>query len=487
MLFLMAINLYTSRIILEALGVEDYGIYNAVAGFIAMFSMVSGSITGSISRFITFVLGEGDKDKLRRVFSTALIIQLALAILIVILVEAVGVWFLNTHMTIPLGRETASNWILQFALLTFIFNLWSTPYNAALIAHERMSAFAYIGIFEGIANLLIAFGVMFSALDGLIFYGALMCLVSFITRLIYNIYCKRHFEECSANLFFDKRLFKEMFGFAGWNFIGNISGLLREQGINILFNIYYGPIVNAARGLASQVQTAVTKFSQNFFMAVQPQITKSYASNNIGESHELVLRSSRLAFVLLMALVLPIVAETDYVLGIWLYEVPKHTTSFVRIILFFTLIEAFSVPLIHLMLATGNIKKYQIVVGCFNLLNFPVAWGILYCKGTAEFAQLSVVFFSIVGLIIRLVMLKPMTGFPIKHFMLNVVLRCMCMLIICMVPVYFVTTIFSEGIERLLVSIVSIEFFVICSTYAIGLTSDERNFLIEKIKHIINT
>lgn len=206
MLFLMAINLYTSRIILEALGVEDYGIYNAVAGFIAMFSMVSGSITGSISRFITFVLGEGDKDKLRKVFSTALIIQLALAILIVILVEAVGVWFLNTHMTIPLGRETASNWILQFALLTFIFNLWSTPYNAALIAHERMSAFAYIGIFEGIANLLIAFGVMFSALDGLIFYGALMCLVSFITRLIYNIYCKRHFEECSANLFFDKRL-----------------------------------------------------------------------------------------------------------------------------------------------------------------------------------------------------------------------------------------------------------------------------------------
>ena len=483
----MAVNLYTSRIILEALGVEDYGIYNAVAGFIAMFSMVSGSITGSISRFITFVLGEGDNDKLKRVFSTALIIQIALAILIVILVEVVGVWFLNTHMTIPLGRETASNWILQFALLTFIFNLWSIPYNAVLIAHERMSAFAYIGIFEGIANLLIAFGVKFSPLDGLIFYGALMCLVAFITRLIYNVYCKRHFEECSANLFFDKRLFKEMFGFAGWNFIGNISGLLREQGINILFNIYYGPVVNAARGLASQIQTAVTKFSQNFFMAVQPQITKSYASDNIEESHELVLRSSRLAFILLMALVLPIVAETDYVLGIWLYEVPKHTASFVRIILFFTLIEAFSVPLIHLMLATGNIKKYQIVVGCFNLLNFPVAWGILYCKGSAELAQLSVVLFSIVGLMIRLVMLKPMTGFPVKHFMRKVVFRCMCMLLICMVPAYLVTTIFSEGIERLLACIVSIEFFVICSTYAIGLTSDERNFLIEKIKSLVST
>ena len=255
MLFLMLVSLYTSRIILQALGVEDYGVYNAVAGFIAMFSMISSSIAGAISRFITFVLGQGDKDKLKKVFSTAIIIQLSLAVIIVILVEAVGVWFLNSHMTIPIGREVAANYVLQFALVTFVLNLWSTPYNAALIAHERMGAFAYIGIFEGCANLAIALIVMYMSFDGLIVYGALLCVVAFVTRMIYNIYCKRHFEECSFKWTFDKKLFKEMFGFAGWNFIGSISGLLRDQGINILFNVFNGPTINAARGLATRVSS----------------------------------------------------------------------------------------------------------------------------------------------------------------------------------------------------------------------------------------
>lgn len=269
----MIVNLYTSRVILQALGVEDYGVYNAIAGFIAMFSMVSSAIAGAISRFITFVLGQGDKDKLKKVFSTAIIIQLTLAAIVVVLVEAVGVWFLNTHMTIPDGREVAANWVLQFALVTFVLNLWSTPYNAALIAHEKMAAFAYIGIFEGVANLIIAFMVMCSPFDRLIVYGALICLIALITRMIYNGYCKKHFDECIFKWTFDYKLFREMFSFAGWNFIGSISGLLRDQGINILFNVFCGPIINAARGLAIQVQTAVFKFSSNFYVAVQPQIT----------------------------------------------------------------------------------------------------------------------------------------------------------------------------------------------------------------------
>lgn len=486
MFILMAVNLYTSRVILQALGVENYGVYNAVAGFIAMFSMVSSSISSAISRFITFVLGQDDKEKLKKVFSTAIIIQLSLAVIVVVLVEAVGVWFLNTHMTIPIGREFAANWVLQFALITFILNLWSTPYNAAIIAHERMGAFAYIGLFEGCASLSIAFMVKYSPFDRLIVYGALMCLVSFVIRVIYNIYCKKHFEECWFKWIFDKELFKEMFSFAGWNFIGSISGLLRDQGINILFNIFNGPAINAARGLATQVQTAVTKFSNNFYVAVQPQITKSYASNNVNESHDLVLRSSRLAFFLLTAMIVPLVTETEFVLKLWLKEVPGHTVAFTQIILMCTLVDSFSSPLVYLMLATGNIKRYQIVVGLFNLLNFPVAYLILYFGGRPELAQFSVMIFSIGALLLRISMLRSMTHFPVRDFIFSTVVRCLIIMAICITVSIFITKSFKIGIMRFMFNLCITEGLICTLVYCIGLNSGEKKFIIEKAKTFIH-
>ena len=484
MLFLMAVNLYTSRVVLQALGVEDYGIYNAVAGFVTMFSLVSASMSGSISRFITFILGQGDIEKLKRVFSTAMIIQIVLAIIVVLLIEVFGVWFLNTQMTIPSGREIASNWVLQFALLAFVFNLCSTPFNATLVAHERMEAFAYFGIFEGLANLAISFMVRFSHSDKLIVYGLLMCSVAVITRITYNIYCKKHFEECTAKWIFDKSLFKEMFVFAGWNFIGTLSGLLREHGINLLFNVYYGPVINAARGLAIQVHTAIMKFSQSFFMAVQPQITKSYSCNNVDESHSLVLRSSRLAFLLLSALIVPIISETDYILGLWLNAVPNHTVAFVRIILSVALFESFSSPLIHLLLATGKIKKYQIVVGTFNLLNFPVAWFILHIGGSAESAQVSVMAFSLIAVILRLVMLKEMTGFPVRQFVMSTMLRCLLILTVCFILSIFIVRMLPAGIVRFFVCTFTIEGCLILMTYFFGLNPGERNLILSKIKSL---
>lgn len=486
MLFLMAVSLYTSRVILQALGVEDYGVYNAVAGFIAMFSMISSSITGAISRFITYVLGQGDENKLKKVFSTAITIQLSLAAIIVVLVEAVGVWFLNTHMTIPVGREIAANWVLQYALITFVLNLWSTPYNAALIAHERMGAFAYIGIFEGMANLLIAFMVLYSPYDRLIVYGAFMCLIAFLTRIIYNIYCKKHFHECSFKWQFDKNLFKEMFGFAGWNFIGCVSGLLRDHGINILFNVFCGPAINAARGLATQVQTAVFKFSSNFYVAVQPQITKSYASNKLDESHDLVLRSSRLAFLLLTGMIIPLVTETEFILKLWLKDVPDHTASFVQIILLCSLIDSFSTPLVHLMLATGKIKRYQIVVGLFNSLNFPVAWIILYFGGSPEVTQLSIVLFAIGALILRVLMLRPMTHFPIRKFMLSTVARSLFIMAICFLVSMFISHYLETGFLRFVFNLSVTEFFLGVLVYTIGLNPGEKIFILEKVRTFIN-
>ena len=247
MLLTMAISLYTSRVVLHVLGIEDFGIYNVVGGVVAMFSVISGSLSAAISRFITYELGKGDKEKLVRIFSSSVTIQLGLGLVIIILAEVIGVWFLNEKMSIPENRMYAANWVFQLSILTFVINLISVPYNAAIIAHEKMSAFAYISILEVVAKLIIVYMLLLSPIDKLIFYAILMASVALIIRFVYGFYCKRNFEECTYHFILDKELLKKMFGFAGWNFIGTSAGVLRTQGINILLNIYYDPIVNAAR------------------------------------------------------------------------------------------------------------------------------------------------------------------------------------------------------------------------------------------------
>ena len=485
MLFLMIVGLYTSRVVLHALGINDFGIYNAVGGFIAMFSMISNSLTAAIGRFITFILGEGDKEKLHKVFCTSIIIQLAIAAIIFVLVELFGVWFLNTKMTIPAERYVAANWVLQLSLISFVINLLSVPYNAAIVAHEKMSAFAYIGIFEGLTNLVIALLLSYSPTDKLIFYSVLMCLAALSVRIIYTVYCKRHFEECFFQWLFDRELFKQMFGFAGWNFVGSISGLMRSQGINILFNVYNGPAVNAARGLANQVNSAVTKFSSNFYMAVQPQITKNYASGDNDESASLALRSSRLAFCMLIILAIPVIFETDFLLRIWLKEVPKHTASFVQIIIFYSLFESLSQPLIQLMLATGDIKKYQLVVGGINLANFPVAWLLLAMGFSPEIAQSSVIIFTFLALAARLHMLKGMTGFPAGLFVRETVIRCIVLLLLCSILPFMITLFFEPGWQRFCFNLFLTEGIAVALVLFVGMTTSERSFALSKVKRVI--
>ena len=280
MLFMMAVSLYTSRVVLNALGVEDFGIYNVVGGVVAMFSMLSGSLSAAITRFITYELGKGNQENLKKIFSSSVTIQIGLAILIIVVAEAIGVWFLNMKMNIPDVRITAANWVFQFSILTFAVNLISVPYNASIIAHERMSAFAYISILEAIGKLAIVFLIVISPMDKLIFYAILMCAVALIVRLAYGVYCKRHFEECTYHFIFDRDLLKHMFGFAGWNFIGATSAVLRDQGGNVVINLFCGPAANAARGIAFQVNNAISGFVTNFMTALNPQITKSYAAGD---------------------------------------------------------------------------------------------------------------------------------------------------------------------------------------------------------------
>lgn len=354
MLFLMAVSLYTSRIVLNALGVEDFGIYNVVGGVVTMFSVLSGSLSAAISRFITYEIGKGNQDKLNKIFSSAVTIQLGLAGIIILLAETIGIWFLNIKMNIPELRMEAANWVFQFSILTFAINLISVPYNACIIAHEKMSAFAYISILEAIGKLAIAYLIVVSPMDKLIFYAILMCIVALIVRFTYGNYCKRHFSECTYHFIWDKQLLKQMFGFAGWNFIGAASAVLRDQGGNVVINLFCGPTVNAARGIAFQVNTAVNQFVTNFMTALNPQITKSYAAGNKEYMMTLIFQGARLSFYMLLLLSLPILINTHYILGLWLKLVPDHAVLFVQLVLIFAMSESISQPLITAMLATGK-------------------------------------------------------------------------------------------------------------------------------------
>ena len=483
MIFLMLVNLYTARIVLQSLGVQNYGIYNAVGGFISMFSMLSASLSTAISRFLTYTLGEKDKDKLSRVFSTSVEIQLILCVLLLIFFESIGLWFLNFKMTIPTGREFAANWVFQLSLITFVINLLSIPYNSILIANEKMNAFAYIGILEGIATLVIAFLIKYSPIDVLIYYSLLMCCVALITRCVYGLYCKKHFEESRFRWIWDIDLIKRMFSFAGWNFIGTTSGVLRTQGVNMLYNIYNGPIVNAAYGLSMQVFNAVNKFSGNFYTAVQPQITKSFAENDRNRSFFLVCTSSRLAFYLLMLIILPLFWNANFLLSIWLTNVPQYTVHFTQIILLFSLTESFSQPLIYLMLANGNIRIYQIVVGGLCLLNFPVAWMFLQCGLSPDYVQASMVLFSLFSLFARLIMLKRLVDFPIRIFLKETICKVMVTFLFASIAPCLISIFMDEGVAKFIVNTIAIEFISLFIIVSIGLTKEEKMIVKTKLSY----
>lgn len=423
MLFMMLISLYTSRVNLNALGVTDFGIFNVVGGFVGMFSVISGSLSAAISRFITFELGKGGSKKLSKVFSSSVTIQIALALIIVILTETIGLWFLYNKMVIPADRMYAANFVFQFSVLSFCIGLVSVPYYAAIIAHEKMSAFAYITILEAILKLGIAITIVYSPIDRLIYFSGLILINSCIIRSVYGYYCKKHFEECTYHFCFDKELLKRMFSFAGWNFIGASSAVLRDEGGNVIINLFNGPAVNAARGIAMQVSGAVTGFVGNFMTAVSPQITKSYAAGEYDYMFQLIYKSARFSFYLLLLLSLPILVNTHYILLIWLKQVPEHSALFVQLVLIFVMSESISNPLVTAMLATGRIRNYQIVVGGLQMMNLPVSYALLRLGFIPETVLIVAIIISQCCLFARLIMLRDLIHIRAMHFIKDVYLN----------------------------------------------------------------
>lgn len=484
---LMVIGFITTRVVLRSLGEVDYGLNNAVAGFVALFGVLTGSLNAAISRFITYELGLGNQKKLNRVFSSAVFIQLFMAAIVAVLVETIGIWFLNNHMTIPPERLFASRWVLHFAVINTFISLAFVPYSATIISHEKMSIYAYVSIIEGLFHLLIAYLIVLGVWgDRLIFYSGAICFASIIINGIYLTYCTRRFEECHLSLVFDKSLLKSIGGFAGWNLFGAASAVLRNQGINLLFNIFLGPAVNAARGVSNQTSGLATKFSNGFMTALNPQITKSYASGDFKYMYSLVYQGTRMCFALFFLLALPLFIETDTLLGLWLVDVPEHTVAFVRIVLVIMFIDSIMAnPLITIMLATGKIRNYQIIVGGLQLLDFPLAYIFLKLNYSPEMVMSIVAFISCCCMIARLLMLHRMIKFPVVDYLKNVTFVLLFVVVLSSITPIILHYMVPDGLWWDLfvcvIAVLSAALFI----WMIDIKKDERQLLISKVSTFV--
>ena len=486
MLFTMAVSLFTSRVILNTLGVEDYGINNVVGGIVTMFSVLSGSLSASISRFITFELGKGNLQRLKTIFSTGVNIQLGMSVLIIIIAEAVGIWFLNAKMNIPADRMVAANWVFQCAILTFVLNLLSVPYNAAIIAHEKMSAFAYISVVEVTLKLIIVYMLTISPFDRLKTYAVLLLWVGAVIRFIYGYYCKRHFEECTYHFVFDKPVLKEMTGFAGWNFLGNGAYMLNTQGVNILMNLYFGVAVNAARGIATQVDAALKQFVNNFTTAVNPQITKSYAQGDLAYMHKLVCRSAKFSAFLMMFFAVPIILETNTILTIWLKTVPDYAVIFLQWIIISSFMDTvLANSLVTSMFATGKIKRYQIIVTTVGCLVFPLSWIAFKLGFEPQVGYILYFFIYTILLFVRLYLLKDMVKLPVMMYIREVLYKLAPVIVVGFaIPGILILTMDASWLRLILVCLLSV-LVTAASEYFIGLSNKEKDFVAEKIKLVI--
>lgn len=482
--FTLFISLFTSRITLQVLGVENYGVQSAVGGVIAMFSIISGSLSSSISRFITFELGHGDVAKLNKIFSTSLNIQIIIGAIIVIFGETIGVWFLNSKMNIPHDRIIAANWVLQCAIWSFFIGLSQTPYSACIIGHEKMGVFAYFNIIDSILRLLIVYLLYIIPFDKLITLSVLGFIVGLLMRIAQRIYCIKRFPECHYHFIFDKKLSKEMTGFAGWSFLTNTAWIFNTQGINILINIFFGVTFNAARALAFSLESVIKRFYSDFMTAMNPQITKSYAAGEINEMNKLICRGTKLSYYLLFICSLPLFFEAYTVLHLWLGIVPEYTVLFFRLTLIASLIQLIGQAGVTACMATGNIKWYTIIMTVVGFLVFPLTW-IAYKYGLpVETTYILFILIYLILDIIRLFIMNYLWGFPIILFWKDTIIPILKVSFLAIIPPlcikYFFNNIF---LSPLYVTVTSLASGVVI-VFLCGLNINERFYFINKMKSL---
>jgi O-antigen/teichoic acid export membrane protein len=478
----MLITLYASRIVLNTLGVVDFGIYNVVGGVVMMFSFLNNAMATSTQRFLSFEIGIEKYFQLKNTFSMLLNIHITIAFVIFLLAETVGLWFLNTKLNIPVERIDAARWMYQFSILSFMVIVIQVPYNASIIAHEKMNMFAYVSILEVSLKLLIVFILSWISFDKLKLYAFLSFLATFFIAIIYRIYCKRKFDECSYQFNWDRNLFKILLNYSGWNLFGGISVVAANHGINILLNIFFGPVINTARSIAYQVGSAIHVFVGNFQTAVNPQIVKSYARENQQYMMMLIYQSAKYSFFLLFLLSFPVLLETKFILMLWLKTVPDYAVLFCRLVLINIWIDCLSGPLVIAVQATGKIKWYQIIVGTLIVINLPISYIALKMTLMPEITLYISIIISSLALFARIIVLRKLTEISIREYIRQVLCPAGIVIIIPIILSFGLLSLLNANITRLIIVSIFAITTSACSIYLIGLKYSEQQFVMNKLK-----
>ena len=485
MFVMMLTALFTSRIVLDVLGAADYGLNNIIGGVVVLFSFLNSALLSATQRFLNFHLGRQDYKQTNVVFCMSMNTYLLLSIVVVVLGETIGLWFVNTHLNIPSERMYAAQWVYQFTLIQFVINLLRVPYNASIIAYEKMNLYAYVSLVEVIAKLLVVYLLYITTFDKLIFYSFLYTIVPLIVAFIYKIYCNRNFDTTKYKRIWDRIAFKEMFSFSGWSLFGSLANLAAQQGLNILINIFYGVTVNAAAGIANQVSTNVYGFISNFQTAFQPQIVKTYAAKEVERFHKLIFKTSKFSYFMVLVLVLPILFTIDGILDIWLKEVPRYTAIFCRLILVFLSIEAITAPLWMSVQATGKIRNYQILVASLIFLNFPLAYIVLKLGMPVYSVWVIRIIVNIVVMIARCIYMKKNLNFPLLSYLKAVIAPILSVTFVA-IPIPLILNYMIHGFWQNMI-IVGIATFAltILDVYFVGMNTHEkllaRNMILKKI------
>lgn len=482
----MIVSLYTSRVVLNTLGVQDYGIYNVVGGVVSMFSFLNSAMAGGTQRFLNFEMGEGNIARLKAIFNVSLSIHFAIALIVFIFAESIGLWFLNTKLIIPHDKIVAANWVYQFSIFSAMITLTQVPYTASIIAHEKMTVYGYVSIIEVILRLVIVFILVAFSFDKLKLYAILTFLVSLIVAFIYREYCRNRYLECRFKIIKNKHLYLEMISFSSWNLFGNMASVGMNQGQNIILNLFFGPAVNAARAVAMSLNSAVQSFVGSFMTAVNPQIVKSYAVGDKESCLQLIFTSAKFSYFLLFIISVPALLNTNYILDIWLKNPPEYATVFFRLTLIDSLITCLSAPLVMGAQASGRIKTYSILVGSILLLNLPFAYTLLKFGLAPPSVFYVTIGLSLTALFGRLFMLRLLLDLNIIKFITEVVVKCWGIFILTVIPLYYITAPMSTSFFTLLTSsFISILISVILILF-VGMSKNERFFIFTTLKSKVN-
>jgi O-antigen/teichoic acid export membrane protein len=476
----LGIGLYTSREVLAQLGVSDFGIYNVVGGVIVLFSFIQNAMSSATIRFFTFDLGKGDFESLKKTFNLSIVIHIFTALLVLMLGETIGIWFLNARLVIPEDRMGAANFVYQFSVLSACLGILQMPYMVAINAHERMKIYAYFGIADAVFRLAIVFALSFAPFDKLKFYSVLLFTVYFIMNISYQIYCRKNFKETHFKWFWDRKMFLERISFGGWTILGGMSVIIALQGVNMLLNVFHGVVANAAYGIMTQVSNAMTQFANNFFAAVNPQITKSYAKGDMNYLHSLLFRSIKFSFLISFALAVPLVINMNIILHLWLKTVPEYAVVFCRIRVVDWCLCMFFIPISLAITATGKIKRFLIIDSILTIQNFIFVYIFLKLNLSPTIVPIVYLMVNIVRIINIFFLAKLIINFKILLFAKNILLRLLVLFIVCL-PLPIFINFHLEGLIKLFVTSLCFIIIFIPSSYCLVLEKEEKTFVVKSI------